>query len=487
MVSKIKNLTEWDIEGEVQENPTLQTDDSHKTSVKSNSDIIVKKEPYFSSFIANNWLNVNAKENKVLQELFKRGGAIWLSPDGSFHFRRSPEDSIRKLEPTKMKNVLCNMLDRDNLNIFTAKDEAIDIRRNELLMCEERFTPFVNSEFYQKDSIWYRTAFKPSAYLWITEEPKGYRQPTRILWLMEHLCNHNSKYFKWFLNWIAYFFQTLTKSQVSLLLKGAQGTGKGIFFEYILSPLFGEEFCVVVDDDRLGSSFKNWVDNTLFYNLNEISYDMRGRKSVKNFIKMLVTDRAIQTEKKYENASKTEIFGNVLITSNENYPIEVEPSDRRFTIFGTGCPLKQYPGMNISELLDDIKAELESFSWYLKNYKCDISLYHTALDTPEKQALIDGTTDRYTLFVRALVNKDLKYFSILEEEAPSLYQTIKKDFEKERICQSYLKPIFDALFEDNIPSKTLFGKLRAIEPLYFPVDRNKLIKSNGKFYFTLKA
>jgi hypothetical protein len=213
---------------------------------------------------------------------------------------------------------------------------------------------------------------------------------------------------------------------------------------------------------------------------------MRGRKSVKNFIKMLVVDRSIQTEKKYENAGKTEIFGNVLITSNENYPIEVEPSDRRFTVFGTGCPLKELAGFNITELIEDIYNELENFAWYLKSYPCDESLYHTPLDTPEKQALIDGTTDRFTLFVRALMHKDLEYFSILDEDKVSLYSTLEADFKKERICQSDLKLIYDALFDDNIPSKTLLGKLRAIEPLVFPSDRKKLIKSNGKYYYSLK-
>jgi len=42
MVSKIKNLTEYEIEGEAKEKPTQQTGDSQKTSVKSDSDIIAK-------------------------------------------------------------------------------------------------------------------------------------------------------------------------------------------------------------------------------------------------------------------------------------------------------------------------------------------------------------------------------------------------------------------------------------------------------------
>jgi hypothetical protein len=228
------------------------------------------------------------------------------------------------------------------------------------------------------------------------------------------------------------------------------------------------------------------VNNTLFYNLNEISHDLKGTKRVKNFIKMLITDRSIQTEKKYENASKTEIFGNVLITSNENYPIEIEPSDRRFTVFGTGCPLKELTGFNITELIEEIEDELENFAWYLKNYSCDKSLYHTALNTAEKQALIDGTTDRFSLFVRALIHKELEYFAILEEDAKYLYQTMEQDFKKERICQSDLKSIYDTLFDDNIASKTLLGKLRSVEPLIFLADRKKLIKSNGKYYYSLK-
>jgi hypothetical protein len=155
-------------------------------------------------------------------------------------------------------------------------------------------------------------------------------------------------------------------------------------------------------------------------------------------------------------------------------------------VFGTGCPLKELAGFNITELIEDIYNELENFAWYLKSYPCDESLYNTPLDTPEKQALIDGTTDRFTLFVRALVHKDLEYFSILDEDKVSLYGTLEADFKKERICQSDLKLIYDALFDDNIPSKTLLGKLRAIEPLVFPSDRKKLIKSNGKYYYSLK-
>jgi len=466
-------------------NPKLATGDFKEENLKKDTPIISDNDGKGNGFVRNNWLHQNAHENKTLLQLKKTGAALWISSDGNFYYRRSQNDTIKKLEPTKMKTVLCATLNRENINVFNStKDESIDIKRNELLMCEDRFAPFENSEFYLSGDMWYRTSFYPSIYLKITAKPKQYREPERILWLIKHLCNGNSEYFRWVLNWIACFFKTLEKSQVSLVLKGEQGTGKGILFERIFAPLFGEDFCVVVDDDRLGSNFKNWIDNTLFFNLNEIAHDMRGRKSVKNFIKMLVTDRSMQVEKKYENATRAEIFGNVLITSNENYPLEVEPSDRRFTVISTGKSLKKI-GINTSELIRDIELELESFAYYLKNYACDISLYHTALDTPEKRALIDGTTDRFTLFARAITEMDLDYFSELEDGKDKLYERLKNDFEKGRIRQSDIKSIYNYLFDENIPSKTLFAKLRAADPLVFPQDRKLMQKSNGEWYYML--
>ena len=479
MACEIEDRTRWT---KPQENPMLITEDSKEISNKDNH-IISKSGLDYSKFEHNNWMHQNALENKHILALNKKGAGIWISSSGNFYFRRSPNDMIQKLEQTKIKNVLCNILNLENINLFSSnKDEVIDIKRNELVMAEGKFTPFVNSEFYKEDGVWFRTSFQPSPYLCMTVLGE-YPEPVNILWLIRHLCNSNEDYFKWVINWIACFFQTLEKSQVSLVLKGAQGTGKGLIFE-ILSKLFGKEFCVVIDDDRLGSNFKNWVSDTLFFNLNEIAHDMKGRKSVKNFIKMLVTDRSIQTEKKYENASVTEIFGNVLITSNENYPLEVEPSDRRFTVISTGKPLKKI-GINTSELIEKMDRELEAFAVYLKSYPVDMEMYHTALDTPEKQAMIDGTTDRFTLFARAIAEKDISYFDILEDEKLSLFNELENDFDKSRICQSKIKPIYEVLFDEEIAPKTLFAKLRAVEPMMFPKDRKQLKKSNGEYYYVL--
>jgi len=268
------------------------------------------------------------------------------------------------------------------------------------------------------------------------------------------------------------------------VLKGDQGTGKGLLFERIIAELFGRDFCVVVDDDRLGSNFKNWIGSKLFYNLNEISHDPKGRKATKNFIKVLVTDTTIQMEKKFESASETEIFANVLITSNENFPIEVEPSDRRFTVISTGAPLKK-EGVDTAKLIHDIECELDAFALFLKRYDCDEELYHQALDTPEKTALIEGTTDRFTLLSRAIVNKDLAYFEVISDEKPYLFDALKLDFEANRIKQSSIQPLYEGIYDDDMSSKSLLKKLRNIYPLVFHSNRKNMKKSNGNWYYLL--
>ncbi len=450
--------------------------------IVSNDAINVK---VFSNFKSNNWVRIDKDIPPLISQIQSLGAAFWLDHGGNFYFRRSESDEIKKLEPSKAKIVLSNMLDIEKINIFKAsKDETIDIKGNDVILCTDKFTPFADSEFYLENGLWYRTSFRPSAYLQMNKEASSSSGIENIFSLLMHLCAGNGKKFRWLINWLACFFQTLEKSQVALVLKGDQGTGKGIFFNNIISPLFGKEYCVVVDDDRLGSTFKNWIDGKLFCNLNEISHDIKGRKNNKNFIKMLVTDETLQTEKKFENASETEIFANVVITSNENFPIEVEPSDRRFTVFNTGVALKK-TGINPNELIPAIELELGTFAIYLKNYKCNKDYYNQALDTPEKTALIDGTTDRFTLFSNAIIDKNLSYFEGVLEENQTLFAGLKDDFEAGRIKQSHIAQLYNAVYDDAISSKHLMKKIRDIRPLEFPQNRKKMQRSNGDWYFKL--
>jgi phage/plasmid-associated DNA primase len=459
------------------------SNDAGRDLLETVKEIEAKKEDDKSisekrDFVSNNWIKEGV-ENDTINQIKERGGAVWLSPDGDILFRPQQTAKIIKLEKAKAQNVLANYLDREAVRLFTGTKEVDpDIFPNELLCVTDKFTPFAHSEFLEIEGMTYRTPWRPTQYM--SAKPSA-DEPQAIKMLLARLTAHNPIYYRWMINWMAGFLQTRRRSQCALVLKGDQGSGKGILFEHIITPLFGEEYCIVIDDDRLHSNFKNWISGNLFYNLNEISHDMRTRKAVKNFIKQLVTDTKVQAEQKYKDAGAIEIFGQVLITSNELAPLEIETSDRRFTIIQTDQALKK-DGINTTKLIENIKSELMAFASYLIGYNVDWVLFDTALDTPEKRAVVNATTDKVILIGNAIKMKDISFFEPMEETNTHLYNLVCDDLGKGRLCQSHLKQIYEGVFDDTISAKHIINRLATFDVSLFGDTK----KSNGKKYYILK-
>jgi hypothetical protein len=288
------------------------------------------------------------------------------------------------------------------------------------------------------------------------------------------------------MNWFAGFFQTLEKSSVALVLKGVQGSGKSVFFDHVITPLFGEKYCVVVDQGRIESQFKNWIENRIFFNLNEVAVDMKGRKDLKNFLKQLVTDRYVYAELKHKDAEPVRIYGNIYITSNEHLPVEIEPSDRRFTVFDTAGNIREL-GWDTKQLIEDIESELIYFARFLKAHKVDWDMYHTALDTPEKRAIQSGTNSKLSLYLKAVLKRDAEIFTGLLELTDdyqgnrNLHASIIADFENGTIDQTNLIQAYKKMYEVDHSPRKIMENIRMMEPAVFAKEKMK-ITSGSKYY-----
>jgi len=485
---KVLNRTELELHEEKKSSKHQLNHPSSLNPQIFEQDIIAKNPFNPTGFTVNNWRKQETEENKILNMLEERGGALWLTPSGLYTIRYSREGEARQLEKPKMQTALCSFLNTGTVNLSASGNDESGIQDNELLLCFDTYNPFIPSEFYLKEGNYYRNTFRPSKLMQITEKPTNYREPETILWLIEHLSGYNDTYYKWILNWLSYFFQHGEKSQVALILLGSQGTGKGILMNKIITPLLGQSNCVVVDNDRISTRFKGWVEGKLFYNLNEISANKQNSKEVKNFIKALITENTIMMEEKYKDAREVALYGNVLITTNEKHPTDIEPSDRRFTVIPTGEALSVVQNFDYDKFVKQIGEELENFAWYLKNHPSDKQLYNTALSTPAKDAIIANVTDRkFIHFFEAITHKDISYFTPLKSIDMELYTRLHNDFEKNRICQSDITPLYNTLYSENISSNLLLNKLRTRDPFMFPTDRKKLKKSNGKYYYILPS
>ena len=433
------------------------------------------------SFCHNNWIKDNS--NKLLRTLDKNGISMYLGVKGEIYYRLSPTEKYESTKDFKsLENIFKNITGEDiDLSAFYKKEKVLTIENgleeklkispeDLKLVIAEVFNPFNNDEFILQDNYTYKlNNFKPSVYMLLDyelkKELKFHLENSAIGKLILHLVNYDRQRLYWVINWLAYFFQRLKKSQVALVLLGEQGAGKGIFFNEVIKPLFGEDFVKTINDKSLNTNYKgSLVENTLFFNLDEISAKSSS-SSVKNFLKALVTNASITAEKKFKNLEKeTPIYGQILITSNELYALEIEPSDRRFTVFSTGVNLSHCNFLgygNYEVLSNSIQNELESFVIYLKNYSVDEKMANTAMNTLEKNNLIQQyqMTNYKPIKLTKLQKNVIEFSEAIRCKNLNLFNTIV-DENKLQLKQEIFWDLQNGIFrvENLLPAfKTLYG------------------------------
>jgi len=227
---------------------------------------------------------------------------------------------------------------------------------------------------------------------------------------------------KHFVNWLSYTFNTREKARTAWVFKGVQGSGKNLFFDNIIKPLFGENQTIVVDDDRLQSDFNGYMNNKLFVAFNEVANDeTRTKRSVKSKIKALITDSKIIVNEKHVRTYEIDNFANILFFSNEAIPLLIEEQDRRFNVIETGGKLKDVASFkkDPNKFIADLENELPKFTQYLLNYNYDSVSVDEVLENQTKEDIKELSMNKYELFAKKLKLADYEWFEQFYPEPKS--------------------------------------------------------------------
>lgn len=190
-----------------------------------------------NSFNHNNWLKNN--DNISLSVLDENGISIYLDKKGYINYRLSPNEPHNSTKDHKsLENIFKNITGINfDLSAFKERRKSNDedyvevklsITPEDLkLVTEDIFDPFSKEEFILQDNSTYKlNNFKPSVYMLLDyelkKELKFHLENSAIGKLILHLVNYDRQRLYWVINWLAYFFQGLKKSQVALLLLGEQ-------------------------------------------------------------------------------------------------------------------------------------------------------------------------------------------------------------------------------------------------------------------------
>ena len=455
-----------------------------------------EKNGVSAEYEENNFLQIdeeeNPKEYKLLQQLMNKGYSIWLNNRGNVCIKSPTQSSGDEHSLSQASIIISNILNMDIELIkgfSNEKKKKQVISTNSLIFVQEKVLDTKqNKEFFQIDGVWYRNIFKPSRLLQLNHKPENV--PIYIFSLMSHLVNYDTQRLSVFINWLAYFVQTLQKPQIALLFKGRQGAGKGTFFK-IMSKIYGESYCKQINGDSLKSNYLgSFIENTLLINFDEVSYKTIGKKSFMSFLKGLITNNEVTAEKKGINMSNaTKANAQVVLFSNDENPIEIEENDRRFTVFTTAGNLQEtnFFGLGSFDLLEEkINAEIEDFAMYLKAYIIDAKAANRTYETIEKSLMVNSTANNLQWLVQAIFNYNWQYFDSIRQINIALYNIFIKQLMKHRVFQKHLILVYKALYpNDNfiVSAKTLIKHLEQIAPEVF--GEHNLYKTNGDKYYKL--
>lgn len=273
-----------------------------------------------------------------------------------------------------------------------------------------------------------------------------------------------------FINWLSTAFNTRDKLRTAWLFKGGQGSGKNLFFDKVIVPLFGKRHTSIVDDDRLQSDFNAYMMNKLMIAFNEVANEEnKVKRSVKSKIKAIITDTQIIINQKNVKTFEIENCANVMFFSNEVVPVLIEYDDRRFNVVQTGGKLNEVHlfKTNPNLFINKLSEELDNFAQYLVNYNYDVNRTDKVLSNAAKMNIQEMSMNKYELFAQKLIAKDWEWFESNKPEKTfdinllSSDQSLieKNDLDLGKIEVHKAVRTFKALFNDYHISPTKLTQL----------------------------
>lgn len=250
--------------------------------------------------------------------------------------------------------------------------------------------------------------FQPSQYFLIQRLPHVTRVPPTIYKVIDHVLGHDPATIDHFLNWLACVVQFQNRTGTAWVWQGTQGTGKGVLFHQIITPLLGEVNVVSKRMEELESEFTGYMENKFIVFIDEIEagkslYHSKVTAKLKN----LIVEPTISIRRMYTPAYMAPNYASMIFASNKPASVEIAPDDRRFNV----GPYQSTPiQLTATEVDVDIPAELTDFYAFLKQYKADPDRARKPLISAARSTLIDISRTAIDTVSDALLSGNLEFF-----------------------------------------------------------------------------
>ena len=222
-----------------------------------------------------------------------------------------------------------------------------------------------------------------------------------IINLVKFLCGKETAAYEWLMKWLAYPLQHPgAKLNTSVLLCSAvQGSGKSLFFEKIMTRIYGECYSVTLGQNGLESIYTDWAERKLYCLFEEI-FNNKSKFGMMGLIKHMITGEKIRIEKKFMSGYSQNNHINCVFLSNEVQPLAIEERDRRFLVLEPNQKLGNDLKALIENCLEPNSSAINAFYTYLLSVDLtDFTPYTEPPMTKAKQKIIQFGLPGWKLFL----------------------------------------------------------------------------------------
>lgn len=255
--------------------------------------------------------------------------------------------------------------------------------------------------------------------------------------ILEVICSGNEEIYRWVSAWMARIVQDPggDRPGTSIVLKGLQGCGKGIFAS-TFGFLFGNHFLHLNSQNQLSGRFNSHFKDCLVCFLDEAVWG--GNKDAEGTLKALVTEKTLNIEAKGKDIIPLKNHVNIIIASNNDWIVPAGLEERRFCVLEVSPRYKQN-----KEYFGKLQDQMDTGGRAAMLY----SLMHhdySGIDLrtiPRTEALLDQ-------IIHSMSSVKKFWFEILQNGCWPFSETWESRIDCEKIYKEYVA------FANNLREKT---------------------------------
>lgn len=154
-----------------------------------------------------------------------------------------------------------------------------------------------------------------------------------LAFIREVIADNDDNVYDYVINWVSFILQHPgVKTETAIVLKGSQGTGKNTFTNVICELMSGYSCKNITDMQAITGQFNTIIENKMMLVLNEVKNAGDDRMANFDTLKSVLSDDSIVINAKGLDHRDADNVANIIMCTNNDYPVKVELTDRRYCI-----------------------------------------------------------------------------------------------------------------------------------------------------------